>query len=106
MADEPEFSTTVRGRTLGQNVLDTIRAHAGPPPCPECGYDDGGDGRVAFSHLLFDDIEVETISFVVPVENGQPEEIAVQPVAIILTDALAARLSARPDDDDASSAPG
>jgi hypothetical protein len=108
MADgDPKFSTTVRPRTLGQNVLDTIRAHAGPPPCPECGYDDGGDGRVAFSHLLFDGEEVETISFVVPVENGKPEEISVQPVAIIITDALAARLAPRPaHDDDASPPPG
>jgi hypothetical protein len=92
------FTTRVVGRSPGQNILDTIRAHAGSGVCPACGNEDFGDGHVALAPLYFLGERIEAI---VSVEHTDPDSmdspIVTTPLAIILNPELAREVSASPE---------
>jgi hypothetical protein len=89
-----DFTSTLVPRTLGQDILDTIRSGAGAPACSNCGHTDEGDGSVAFTNLLFDGQPVEVLVLTEPVDPDDPNgEQSIMPVALVLDDALFERLT-------------
>lgn len=86
-------------RSVGRDVLDTVRIHAGNGTCNQCGHVDHGDGHIAVVAVLLDGQPVDVLALAVPDPVDPEGDQTITPLAVVITPDLAERLEVMPDGD-------